>query len=105
MGKAVKDPRVKFIRANLLQGEIKTWEDIFYGAAFPPTVLATHLGTNCYRMRRLIHHPGKISLEDIKRIADYFDVPFELMNKIISGQYLGRELVWSQKKRRRRNGQ
>lgn len=102
MREATRDTRTRGVRALILNGEIAKFEEIFFQQAFPYTLLARYLGTNNGRIRRMIDNPGEITLFDVKRMADYFEVDYDAMNQIIKKQFFSKKMTWPSKIRPRK---
>lgn len=83
-----RDARTKMVAKLIRAGEIQKFQDIFgLEIGFPRSVLAKHLRTNNNRMRSIVQRPGDhLTLLEIKRIADYFEVSYELMLLLINRQ-------------------
>lgn len=79
-------PQIPGIKALIYLNQVQTFEDIFIKHGFPPTPLATTMGVNHNRMRALIQNPGRLYVDEIKEIATYFDVPFNVMIELVTRQ-------------------
>lgn len=81
-----RHPATDGIQALITQERIKTFADIFGKHNFPRTALALYLHTNNHRMRRLIQYPENLTVIEIKKIADYFQVSYDAMEKLVRRQ-------------------
>lgn len=77
-----RDERYLMIKVKIENGSYESFKDIFR-ADFPKTKLAAYLGTNNNRMGRLINNPREFQVQEIDKIADYFDVKAELLFELM----------------------
>lgn len=80
-----RDPRYLMVKVKIEKGSYDNFAHIFR-KDFPRTQLACFLGTNNNRMNRLVKNPRKLTIEEIDRIAAYFDVKAEILFDLINRQ-------------------
>lgn len=80
-----KDERYIGVKKLIESGHITEFKQIF--TYLPKTVMAGDLGTNNNRMTRLIDRTEKFTLEELNRISELIDVPFDSINSLASIQY------------------
>lgn len=67
-----RDPRYLMVKELVESRIISSYAAIYN--SFPKSLVSEYLGTNNNRMSRLIHNPKQMTLEELERIAMYFDV-------------------------------
>lgn len=81
-----RDPRYLPVSLLIKSKEITTFRDIFTGSRFPRSAIAKLLGRDNNRMRELVENPGQLTVEQVAVLAEYFDVSFVQMERLISEQ-------------------
>lgn len=70
-------------------GNVSQFKDIF--EYIPRSVIAAYMGTNYKRMAKLVEHTGKISLDELHKLSDYFEVDNWIMIELANNQLIGRK--------------
>lgn len=72
-----KDPRLSSIGDLIRSGEIKTFSQVF--KHIPPTVIARSMKWGISRLNNVRKRPGKLTLEEVYKLAKLFKCGKELM--------------------------
>lgn len=84
LDKIINHPKRDDVKIKLEDGTIEQFSDIFKHQA--KTAIAVVLGKGKTSMDRCINNPGRLTLEDIFELADYWEVKNELLYKLILKQ-------------------
>ena len=83
----LRHPRTRGIKALIENGEITRFDEIFgIPGDFPRSILASYVHTNNNRIARLIRQPGELTGDEIKEIADYFEVSVLVLQRLVNRQ-------------------
>lgn len=83
---AHRDPRYDLIKIMIIQGSIKSFNDIF--KFIPKTIVATDLGKKVDRFTELMNRVEEFTLHELFIIANFCQVEESDMVKLALNEYL-----------------
>ena len=80
-----RDPRYEHIREKIEQGNIRSFNDIFF--FIPKTVVANDLGKKVDRFNDMMEHVEKFTLEDLYQLAKHCKINGMDMLVLVDKEY------------------
>lgn len=79
-----EDNRYETVNLLIANNKIPAFRDIF--DHIPITVVAKDMSTNFLRMRGMVDDPTRLSVAEIIRLADFFEVDMKVLTELIFKQ-------------------